>query len=78
MEDPLHPYTRGLIDALPSRGMKPIPLPAKEREGKEAGCVFYPRCERACPRCAEEKPKDFLCGDGRKVRCFLLCLKWKS
>ena len=71
MEDPLHPYTRGLICALPSRGMKPIPLPAKEREGKEAGCVFYPRCERACPRCAEEKPGDFLCGDGRKVRCFL-------
>lgn len=70
LENPLHPYTQGLVNALPSKGMKPIPLPDKDREGMEEGCVFYPRCQLACQRCAQEKPGDFETADGRKVRCF--------
>lgn len=70
LEQPLHPYTKGLVQALPSKGMKPIPLPYRGREGMEEGCVFYPRCQIACDRCRKEKPSDFPVSDGRKVRCF--------
>lgn len=70
LEQPLHPYTQGLVNALPSRGMKPIPLPSQGREGMENGCVFYSRCQMACDRCGKERPGDFSTKDGRKVRCF--------
>ena len=71
LAQPLHPYTQGLVHALPSKGMIPIPLPQKEKEGMEDGCIFYARCEKSCERCRMEKPKDFSVEDGRKVRCFL-------
>ncbi len=70
LEQPLHPYTKGLINALPAKGMNPIPMPEKGREGMEEGCIFYPRCRMAYRRCSQEKPGDFQTKDGRKVRCF--------
>lgn len=72
LDSPLHPYTEGLVGSLPSNGMVPIPLPDRDKETKsKEGCVFYPRCPRACSRCAHEKPGDYRTADGRKVRCFL-------
>ena len=69
---PLHPYTEGLVRSLPSNGMVPIPLPDRDKESEsKEGCVFYPRCPRACSRCVHEKPGDYQSADGRKVRCFL-------
>ena len=74
-KNPLHPYTKGLINALPSIS------DAKEMlyviEGSvpslydmPAGCRFWPRCPYAEERCKNEVPKLTDCGD-RKVRCFL-------
>ena len=70
MNYPRHPYTAGLIGALPTRGMKPVPAsdPAKENH---KGCPFYPRCEKAVERCSQEVPKDFARPQCGKVRCFL-------
>ncbi|HIZ94539.1 MAG TPA: ABC transporter ATP-binding protein [Candidatus Flavonifractor avicola] len=70
MEHPRHPYTAGLIHALPGRGMVPIPPPDSERLAHR-GCPFYPRCARAMARCGVERPGDLERPGGGKVRCFL-------
>lgn len=70
MERPRHPYTAGLLHALPGRGMVPIPPPAPDRLA-HSGCPFYPRCSRAMARCGREAPGDYALPEGRKVRCFL-------
>ena len=70
MERPRHPYTAGLIHALPSRGMVPIPPPNPGRLAHQ-GCPFYPRCARAMARCGVERPGDLERPGGGKVRCFL-------
>ncbi len=69
LESPRHFYTRGLLDAHPSRGMKPI------RDGDSAptlagdsGCRFRARCDAADARCEEYVPLRERDG-GRKVRC---------
>ena len=63
-DEPLHPYTRALLSAIPV----PDPVIEATRDhvvlGGEipspldppAGCVFHPRCPRARSRCAEEIP----------------------
>lgn len=70
MNDPLHPYTRGLIASLPSRGMHPIPREMPERAGRVQGCRFYPRCPYAEARCAEALPPETRPNEGRTVRCY--------
>jgi oligopeptide transport system ATP-binding protein len=63
-EDPLHPYTRALLSAVP------IPDPALEAHREHvilggevpsplnppSGCVFHPRCPIAADRCRGEIP----------------------
>lgn len=72
---PLHPYTKGLIDAIPKIGGKHQKLPSIEGMVPDiadlpSGCHFCPRCKYALPQCAEHKPPEVLT-QGRKVRCFL-------
>ncbi|MGQ0773942.1 MAG: ABC transporter ATP-binding protein [Pseudonocardiales bacterium] len=42
--DPAHPYTAGLLAALPSGGFRPIPGHPPELTALPAGCGFRPRC----------------------------------
>lgn len=58
-ENPLHPYTKGLIGSIPSlskRGRPLMPIggtvPSLETRS-EHGCPFYNRCERRRPQCAD-------------------------
>jgi peptide/nickel transport system ATP-binding protein len=57
---PRHPYTRMLIDALPSlerKGeLRGIPGLAPLLRALPPGCAFHPRCPRAEQRCRVEKP----------------------
>lgn len=50
---PRHPYSRGLLQALPDRGFTPIPGMPPELGDLPDGCAFAPRCDRATGLCAE-------------------------
>ncbi|MER6181878.1 ABC transporter ATP-binding protein [Streptomyces sp. NPDC001652] len=49
---PRHPYSRGLLRALPDRDFTPIPGMPPELGDLPGGCAFAPRCERATTTCA--------------------------
>ncbi|MZF89655.1 ABC transporter ATP-binding protein [Streptomyces sp. SID5643] len=53
---PRHPYSRGLLQALPDRAFTPIPGMPPELGDLPAGCAFAPRCDRATDTCATEPP----------------------
>ena len=72
---PKHPYTQGLLAALPHHGddsdLYVIPGTVPPASKFPKGCVFAPRCGHATEACAESKPPVIPCGDGRCVKCFL-------
>jgi peptide/nickel transport system ATP-binding protein len=49
---PRHPYSRGLLRALPDRDFTPIPGMPPELGDLPGGCAFAIRCERATDACA--------------------------
>jgi peptide/nickel transport system ATP-binding protein len=69
---PVHPYTRGLIGAVPSPDRAEVltgidgQQPRPGRRG--AGCSFAPRCGYAISGCTAEAPGPVLV-EGRSVRC---------
>ncbi|MCX7891605.1 MAG: ABC transporter ATP-binding protein [Burkholderiales bacterium] len=74
LDRPLHPYTRGLVDSVPSRRargepLRQIPGMAPSPAALPAGCAFRSRCDRASAACLAE-PGATLTRDGREVRCF--------
>jgi peptide/nickel transport system ATP-binding protein len=74
LDRPLHPYTRGLIDSVPSRhrrgeALRQIPGMAPSPFELPPGCAFRERCERASAACLAE-PEVTRAPDGREVRCF--------
>lgn len=50
---PRHPYTRGLVGALPDRGFHPIPGMPPELSDLPPGCAFAARCPRADAACLD-------------------------
>lgn len=66
--DPLHPYSRGLIDAMPSRGLQPIPGETPSFFTTPEGCPFAERCGGARPACRRLESLTELPG-GRRVMC---------
>ncbi|GAA4919165.1 peptide/nickel transport system ATP-binding protein [Nonomuraea thailandensis] len=61
---PLHPYARGLLDALPSRRFVPVPGRPPELTRLPDGCAFLPRCPLATAAC-EDQPLM----NGKRVAC---------
>ncbi|WP_320774730.1 ABC transporter ATP-binding protein [Streptomyces sp. CRN 30] len=53
---PRHPYSRGLLQALPDRAFTPIPGMPPELGDLPGGCAFAPRCARASAACAALPP----------------------
>lgn len=73
-EAPMHPYTIGLMQSIPSlnigkdkldtiEGSVPNPLYLPK------GCYFHPRCQYATERCVKEMPELREIEQGHKVRC---------
>ena len=75
---PAHPYTRGLLTALPPSLEEAAPERLTAIKGAPPvlghwppGCPFEPRCREAFEPCPKSLPPLSDLGDGRKVRCFL-------
>ena len=64
-----HPYTRGLLNALPENGMIPIEGNSPSIIDLPNGCRFHPRCSRARKECENERPKMSEVGKEHFVRC---------
>jgi peptide/nickel transport system ATP-binding protein len=76
-ENPLHPYTRALLSAVPIadpfveesreriilKGEVPSPL------NPPPGCPFHPRCFMAIPECSQAVPPLRAVSDGHEVAC---------
>ena len=76
LKNPQHPYTKGLINSMPSIENKGKPLNSirgfvpslEERTNK--GCPFADRCDYCMDICKEALPKDKIFGD-RGIKCHL-------
>ncbi len=66
---PAHPYTKGLIGALPASGMRPIPGHTPSLTRLPCGCRFHPRCEVKDKDCSQNHPQLRGLGSGHYVRC---------
>ncbi len=53
---PRHPYSRGLLEALPDRSFTPIPGQPPELGDLPDGCAFAARCDRATDACTALPP----------------------
>jgi oligopeptide/dipeptide ABC transporter ATP-binding protein len=74
LRQPFHPYTRALLDSVPSLGAEPdrlraIPGQVPQLGAWPSGCRFHPRCPQARPECAREPPACVEVEAGRWVRC---------
>jgi peptide/nickel transport system ATP-binding protein len=74
-DSPLHPYSRGLLEAFPGiRGpkvpLKGIPGAPPDLAVIHNGCRFLPRCSQRMDVCAT-KPPELVERDGALVRCLL-------
>lgn len=71
---PLHPYTRMLLDAVPDihlsgRARTPVQGEVPNPLSPPSGCSFHPRCPLANARCRSERPALQDAGDGMRVAC---------
>jgi peptide/nickel transport system ATP-binding protein len=71
-----HPYTRGLLEALPIPGhtgrggkLTAIPGTVPSMTGEMEGCSFYGRCPRGIPSCAVGRVEMTQPAPGRGWRC---------
>lgn len=60
-ENPLHPYTKGLLESAPNiihpeRSMHPIPGSPPDLISPPTGCKFHPRCPHAFEPCPLSEP----------------------
>ena len=60
-EDPLHPYTKGLLESAPNimrpeRRMLPVPGSPPDLASPPTGCKFHPRCPRVFEPCHDKEP----------------------
>ncbi|KUK26998.1 MAG: D,D-dipeptide ABC transport system ATP-binding protein DppD [Acetothermia bacterium 64_32] len=72
---PLHPYTQGLMRAVPKLTgggiAEGIPGRIPDYLNPPPGCRFQPRCPHAWERCSQAPPPLKEVEDGRQVACFL-------
>ena len=75
LEEPRHPYTQGLLRALPRLDTDVEVLPTIEGTVPPPvelpGCRFAERCDRCTEQCRTVKPPVVTLADGRTVRCHL-------
>jgi oligopeptide/dipeptide ABC transporter ATP-binding protein len=75
LKNPLHPYTRGLLESFPrleGHGrLNTIQGKVPDLSEPPAGCRFHPRCPSAMDRCKSEPPRLLELTPGHHVSCYL-------
>jgi len=73
LENPLHPYTLGLIDCLPSEKEDLVSIPGTipDLVDPPEGCIFHPRCNSAMDICRMKRPAFTEIKNEHYVCCFL-------
>jgi len=75
---PAHPYTKGLLRAIPridqdkNERLTPIEGVPVNMEKLTDGCVFHPRCRSCMEICRSERPPERDLGGGHSASCWLL------
>jgi oligopeptide/dipeptide ABC transporter ATP-binding protein len=71
--NPLHPYTKALIAAVPKPGKEPLPIGGAVPDpiNPPAGCRFHPRCDRSDGTCYGQSPRMQEPAPGHFVACHL-------
>jgi peptide/nickel transport system ATP-binding protein len=74
-QNPIHPYTQGLLNSTPGLGQSKYSLPLQSIPGqipplgeRTSGCVFAPRCPLAIEICKQRPPLTTV-GSDQQVRC---------
>ena len=75
-DHPMHPYTIGLMESIPSldrdvERLKPIPGLVADPTNLPNYCSFYERCEHKCENCRKGDPQMLEVEPGHFVKCFL-------
>ncbi|MFC7234066.1 ABC transporter ATP-binding protein [Halosegnis marinus] len=78
-DDPIHPYTQGLIGSIPDLDdpaprLQPIEgnVPSLLDEEMGPGCYFAPRCPKAMESCLDPQPERKAGGEEHAARCVLV------
>ncbi|MEW5422559.1 ABC transporter ATP-binding protein [Amorphus sp. 3PC139-8] len=77
IRNPMHPYTVGLLEAIPSLDrlearLKPVPGDIPSPSERPSGCAFHPRCIQAVSGlCDVQAPPERAPRAGRAVSCWL-------
>jgi peptide/nickel transport system ATP-binding protein len=74
--NPHHPYTRGLMGAIPpvaarAPRLTQIPGAMPRLNAIPPGCAFHPRCAHAFDRCSRERPERLAVGASSEAACWL-------
>ena len=75
-EQPSHPYTQGLLAAVPridrpDAQLQGIPGAVPTATQWPPGCRFHPRCSQRIDRCSAESPPDVTTGSEHVARCWV-------
>jgi peptide/nickel transport system ATP-binding protein len=75
-DEPLHPYTQGLLASVPNIRLEDASLHTMEGAPPDlihppTGCRFHPRCPRVMDRCRDQEPPFQTVGVGRQTMCWL-------
>jgi peptide/nickel transport system ATP-binding protein len=76
-EKPLHPYTHGLLDSVPSISLYEhdqlykMPGEPPNLTHPPSACRFHPRCPYAMPLCSKVEPQFLEAAPGQFVQCWL-------
>ena len=76
INDPQHPYTQGLLNALhqmtlPGQRLNQIQGSMPSLTERPSGCAFHPRCPYATQKCRQEQPQ-FIYNGVSTVACFII------
>ena len=79
--NPIHPYTKGLFEAIPKIGdkserLKTIPGVVPMMKSQPRGCVFLPRCPIGTEECSLKNIDLRTLDDKRLVRCIKIDTPW--